>query len=212
MFLRWNGYRNMEGYIMEVIGLLILLIIGSTVVYFLDLQKIIWNAFKGFFETSKKRYVEIKQDQHDRAAEKRTRALKKAADARKRTKEIFKQWRIEEDARREAKKIEESYKPSSISEDYFFEDHITVHNNGSISADPKKFLRHPNVQRQIKGMQQLFKHETLRALYKGEEPPQSIGEGCWTKERLKKEWNDEWQADLKIMRIVPTPKHILPIR
>jgi len=46
-------------------------------------------------------------------------------------------------------------------------------------------------------MQRFFRQETLRALYNGKEPPESVGQGRWTKERLEKEWDDKWQADLE---------------
>ena len=197
MFLRWNGYRNMEEHIMELLGLLILLVIISAVVYYLDFQTNIWNAFKSIFETLKKQYVEINQNRRDRAAEKQTRASKEIVDQKEKNRQTFSDWQKIRELEKEREQELRLERANHMSEDYFFQDHVKVHNNGSISVDPEKFLRHPNVQRQLKGMQRLFRHETLRALYKGEEPPQSIGEGCWTKERLKKEWNDEWQADLE---------------
>lgn len=193
MLFGWNNYRHMEGNVMEIFGLIILLVIGSIVVYYLDLHTTIWSAFVSFFETSKKQYVEFKQDRRDCAAEKRTRALKKAADAKKRTKKIFAQWRQEEDDRREAKKIEHHFSNAGTT----FNDHIKVHKNGARSVDVNKLLRQPNVQRQLKEMQRFFRQETLRALYNGKEPPLSVGQGRWTKEKLEKEWDDKWQADLE---------------
>ena len=139
MFLRWNGYRNMEEHIMELLGLLMLLIIGSAVVYYLDFQTNIWNVSKSIFETFKKQYVEINQNRRDRAAEKQIRASKKIVDQKEKTRQIFSDWQKIRELEKEREKQElRLERANHMFEDYFFQDHVKVHNNGSISVDPGK--------------------------------------------------------------------------
>jgi len=168
----------MEGNVMEIIGLIILLVLGSAVVYYLDLHTIIWNALK-------EKYALYKQEQIDYETKERARIKAKA----QKTLNTWKKIRTLEQERH--------FSTAGTT----FNDHIKVHDNGSISADPDKFLRQPEVQRQLEGVRRLFRHETLRALHKGKEPPQSLGERSWTKERLKKEWDNEWQADLEAVNL-----------
>lgn len=76
-------------------------------------------------------------------------------------------------------------------------DHITYHRNGSISVDPVKLLRKPEVQDQLKAMHGLYMRQTILALWQGERPPHSVGGyGTLTKKKLIIEWNDDWQAEM----------------
>ncbi len=185
MFRSWNTSHHMEGNVMEIIGLIILLVIGSVVVYYLDLHTTIWSALKG-------QYASYKQEQLDRETKERTYIKDRKTKAQK-TVDAWKELRTVE------KERHFSNAGTSFNEHF---DKIKIHNNGAWSiTNPDEFLSHPEVQRQLKGMQQLFRRETLRALHKGTEPPQSFGEGSWTKERLKKEWDDEWQADLEAVNL-----------
>ncbi|KKM61088.1 hypothetical protein LCGC14_1535150, partial [marine sediment metagenome] len=66
MFRCWNTSHHMEGNVMEIIGLIILLVIGSVVVYYLDLHTTIWSALK-------EQYASYKQEQLDRETKERAR-------------------------------------------------------------------------------------------------------------------------------------------
>jgi len=115
---------------MEIIGLIVLLVLGSIVVYYLDFHTTIWGALK-------ERYASYKQDldnyysfdnirdratkKRDRAAKKRTEDFKKVTEKHRKTLDAWRKIQDLERDRREAKKKEESYKPSSLSEDYFFQ-------------------------------------------------------------------------------------------
>jgi hypothetical protein len=63
-----------------------------------------------------------------------------------------------------------------------------------------EFLDHPNVKRQLDGFQRMYMQQTLKALYDGEEPPNSVGGyGVLTKKKLKSVWDENWQAELDKM-------------
>lgn len=182
MFCSWNTSHHMEGNVMEIIGLIILLVIGSVVVYYLDFHITIWNALE-------ERYVSYKQEQLDRETKERAYIKDRKTPAQKTV-----------DAWKKLQKERHFSNAGTSFNEHFGK--IKIHNNGAWSiTNPDEFLSHPEVQRQLKGMRQLFRRETLRALHNGKEPPLYIGKGRWTKEKLKKEWDDKWQADLEAINL-----------
>ena len=58
----------------------------------------------------------------------------------------------------------------------------------------KEWLQQPKIQEQLRGMEQLFKREVIRAIHEGRTPPESVGVGTHTRQSLLREWDDEWQT------------------
>ncbi|MEE8233916.1 MAG: hypothetical protein V3R41_04470 [Gammaproteobacteria bacterium] len=75
--------------------------------------------------------------------------------------------------------------------------HYTVHSDGSMSVDIDKFLNLPEVRRQLEGMNNLFRQQTIMALRLGTEPPHMVGKETYTKKSLLQDWDDDWQAALE---------------
>jgi len=65
----------------------------------------------------------------------------------------------------------------------------------------KEWLQKPQVQEQLRGVEQLYKREVIRAIHEGRTPPHSVGVGTYTRETLQRDWNDEWEAIAKRMGI-----------
>ena len=75
--------------------------------------------------------------------------------------------------------------------------HYIVNNTGALED---YFFDKPEVKKQLNAFHGLYMQQTLSALYKGEEPPNSVGGyGVLTKKKLKSVWNDDWQAELDKM-------------
>ena len=62
-----------------------------------------------------------------------------------------------------------------------------------------EFLDHPNVRKQLKAMDGIFKQQTIMALRMGTQPPHLVGVGTYTKKSLLRDWDDEWQSVLEDM-------------
>ncbi len=75
----------------------------------------------------------------------------------------------------------------------------TVDSGGGLHVDVNDLLRSPEVQRQLKGLNSMFKQQTIMALRLGTEPPHMVGRGTYTKKSLLRDWDDEWQAVLEGM-------------
>ena len=58
----------------------------------------------------------------------------------------------------------------------------------------KDWLQQPKIQEQLRGMEQLYKHEVIRAIHEGRTPPHSVGVGTYTRQSLLRDWDDEWEA------------------
>lgn len=59
------------------------------------------------------------------------------------------------------------------------------------------WAQQPEIQKQLREMKNLFRREVIRAIYEDRTPPESIklhGIGIHTRETLRNDWNDEWQA------------------
>jgi len=71
--------------------------------------------------------------------------------------------------------------------------------SGGIHVDVDELLKSPEVQRQLQGVDRLFKQTTIMALRTGSEPPHMVGKGIYTKKSLLRDWDDDWQAALEEM-------------
>ena len=196
---------------MEIFGILILLGALGAVIFYLDLTdkvldgfRSIGNGIETFILQLETAYNERRHIKKQKKQEAITAAFKKAADEKERVRQITKDWRERRHKQKDASDVlgrirsrqemplEEYWK--NHSESVHVGPHVTVGSDGGRSVKMNDFFSSPEVQRQLKGMERLFKGETLRALKFGKTPPNAVGQGRHTLESLKKEWNDEWQA------------------
>lgn len=70
-----------------------------------------------------------------------------------------------------------------------------------VKPGSKEWFEHPTVQRQLSGMRDIFRMETIRAIHKGKTPPSQVGKGRYSRESLRDEWDDEWEAIAREMGI-----------
>lgn len=57
-----------------------------------------------------------------------------------------------------------------------------------------EWLRQPQIQEQLRGMEQLYKREVVRAIHEDRTPPHSVGVGTYNRQSLLRDWDDEWEA------------------